>query len=271
MITGTLTFNAPPNLAYAGEIDMNKQLILTLVGAIGIVLALVLGSSVSAQQIVSVDPGDAWLDASEGYQEKVTWRVASHGGAASPRGVFVNLDNSQELAVVDRILEFSGNRGEVTETVQISAQQVHQWHAQGVRRVGYRRVFAGAAGSLSNHILFDLDASGRLAQVQASPEQQTVSGKSRQMMLAWNLNSDLGSISAHSESGQFMVGDRVVYEVLEPLSAEGDSRLNETVTLPPGLINELVANGIYQVRYTRTFVDDKDTRRSASVNIRLTQ
>lgn len=250
---------------------MNKQLILTILGALAIVIAAVLGSSVNAQQIVTVDPGDGWLNASEGYQEKVTWRVASKGGAASPRGVFVNLDNNKELAVVDRILEFSGDRGEVTEVVQISPEQARSWHAKGVRRVGYRRVFAGAAGSLSNHILFDLDASGRLAQVEASPPSQTVSGKSRQMMLAWNLNGDIGSINAVSESGQFLVGDRVVYEVVQPLVAEGQSTLKETVTLPPGLVNDLVASGIYKLRYTRTFVDDKDTRRSASVEIRLTQ
>ena len=250
---------------------MNKQLILTLLGAIAIVIAAVMGSSVNAQQIVTVDPGDGWLNANEGYRETVTWRVASKGGAASPRGVFVNLDNNKELAVVDQILEFSGDRGEVTEVVQISPEQARSWHAKGVRRVGYRRVFAGAAGSLSNHILFDLDASGRLAQVEASPSSQTVSGKSRQMMLAWNLDGDIGSVNAISESGQFLVGDRVVYEVARPLVAEGKSTLKETVELPPGLVNELVASGIYQVRDTRTFVDDKDTRRSASVDIRLTQ
>lgn len=237
---------------------------------LGLAALLTAGSAV-AQQIVTVDPGDAWLNASEGYREQITWRVASRGGAASPRGVFVNLDNNKELAVVDRILEFSGDKGEVSEVVQISAEQARKWHREGVRRVGYRRVFAGAAGSLSNNILFDLDASGRLAQVQASPAQQTVSSKSRQMMTAWNLDSDLGSITAFSESGQFMVGDRVVYEVAKPLEASAGETLRETVTLPPGLVNELIANGIYKVRYTRTFIDDKDTRRSASVEINLTE
>ncbi|MCQ3829128.1 hypothetical protein HXX02_06700 [Microbulbifer elongatus] len=250
---------------------MNKQLLLSILGIGAITLSLVFGARVTAQQIVTVDPGDAWLNASEGYQEKVTWRVASKGGAASPRGVFVNLDNNQELAVVDQILEFSGDRGEVTEVVQISPVQARSWHAKGVRRVGYRRVFAGAAGSLSNHILFDLDASGRLAQVQASPPSQTVSGKSRKLMMAWNLDSDLGEISASSVSGQFMVGDRVIYEVSEPLTAEAGKPLRETVELPQGLVSTLIAQGIYEVRYTRTFVDNKDTRRSASVQVRLTE
>ncbi|MCK7596566.1 hypothetical protein M0G74_04680 [Microbulbifer sp. CAU 1566] len=244
---------------------------LSTVGATLCLAALIHSSELTAQQIVTVDPGDAWLNASDGYQEKVTWRVASKGGAASPRGVFVNLDNNQELAVVDQILEFSGDRGEVTEVVQISASQARSWHAKGVRRVGYRRVFAGAAGSLSNHILFDLNASGRLAQVEASPPNQTVSSKSRSMMMAWNLGSDLGDIRAYSASGQFLVGDRVVYEVAEPLIAQAGKPMRETVELPPGLVSELVAQGIYQLRYTRTFVDDKDTRRSASVDVRLTQ
>lgn len=232
---------------------------------------LVTAGSAAAQQIVTVDPGDAWLNASEGYREQITWRVASRGGAASPRGVFVNLDNNRELAAVDKILEFSGDRGEVTEVLRISPEQVRQWHRQGVRRVGYRRIFAGAAGSISNHILFDLDSSGRLAQVEANPPQQTLTGKSRQMMMSWNLDGDLGSISAYSVSGQFLVGDRVVYEVPEPIIAKAGQPMRETVKLPEGLVSELVANGIYKVRYTRTFVDNKDTRRSASVEVNLTE
>ncbi|WP_105102305.1 hypothetical protein [Microbulbifer pacificus] len=249
-----------------------KKNILTALGVAAIGLATQTTSMHAlAQQIVTVDPGDAWLDASEGYRQTVTWRVASRGGAASPRGVFVNLDNNQELAVVDQILEFNGDRGEVTEVVQISPVQARSWHTKGVRRVGYRRVFAGAAGSLSNHILFDLDAGGRLAQVEASPPVQTASGKSRQLMMAWNLDSDIGEINAYSVSGQFVVGDRVVYEVVQPMTAEVGKPLKETVELPPGLVDDLIAQGIYEVRYTRTFVDNKDTRRSASVLVRLTQ
>lgn len=250
---------------------MKKNVLSTLrIAAIGLATLAVSFNS-QAQQIVTVDPGDAWLDASEGYRQTVTWRVASRGGAASPRGVFVNLDNNQELAVVDQILEFSGDRGEISEVVQISPVQARSWHAKGVRRVGYRRVFAGAAGSLSNHILFDLDAGGRLVQVEASPPVQTASGKSRQLMMAWNLDSDVGEISAYSVVGQFVVGDRVVYEVSQPVMAEVGKPLKETVELPPGLVDELLSQGIYELRYTRTFVDDKDTRRSASVLVRLTQ
>ncbi|GAB2512410.1 hypothetical protein [Microbulbifer agarilyticus] len=248
---------------------MNKQLLLTILGIAAIAWALVFNAKVTAQQIVTVDPGDAWLNASEGYQEKVTWRIASKGGAASPRGVFVNLDNNEELAVVDQILEFNGDSGQLTEIVQISPVQARSWHQKGVRRVGYRREFAGPAGSLSNHILFDLDSSGRLAQVEASPPSQTVSGKSRQMMMAWNLDSDLGDISATSTSGQFLVGDTVIYEVSEPVTAQAGKPLRETVELPPGLVRSLLAQGIDEVRYTRTFVDEKDTRRSASVVVSL--
>ncbi|WGL15728.1 hypothetical protein PVT68_13230 [Microbulbifer bruguierae] len=242
--------------------------------SLGTILALLTitgAGNALAQQIVTVDPGDAWLSASDDYSEQVTWRVASKGGAASPRGVFVNLDNNQELAVVDQILEFSGDRGVLTEVVQISATQARSWHAKGVRRVGYRRVFAGVAGSLSNHILFDLNASGRLAQVEVSPSVQTVSGQSRKLMMAWNLGSDLGAVRAYSVSGQFIAGDRVIYEVAQSLTAQAGETRKETVELPPGLVHELLAQGIDQVRYTRTFVDNKDTRRSASVDIRLTR
>lgn len=233
--------------------------------------ALLCACNAGAQQIVSVDPGEVWLNASDGYQEQVTWRVASRGGAVSPRGVFVNLDNNRELAVVDRVLEFSGDRGATTEVVRVSATQAHSWYAKGVRRLGYRRAFTGPAGSLANHILFDLGASGRLTRVAASPAQQTVSSQSREMMLAWDLDSDLGDIAAYSAGGQFVAGDRVVYEVAQPLTAQAGETLNEIIALPPGLVSSLMANGIYQLRYTRTFVDDKDTRRSASVDIRLTQ
>jgi hypothetical protein len=237
-----------------------------------LLLAATLGAvPATAQQLVSVDPGDAWLDADDGYRDSVTWRVASKGGASSEKGVFVDLDNNRVLGSVDLPLKFSGDNASVDERLVISAAQARQWFREGVRRLGYRRTFSGAAGSLANRVVFDLEASGRLAQVSATPAQQTLSNQSQKLMLAWRLDSELGEVNAHSSGGQFLLGDEVIYEVTRPLNSGSGTSINELVELPPGLVQELMDNGIYQLRYSRTFVDDKDTRRSASVALNLAQ
>lgn len=221
------------------------------------------------QMIISVDPGGALVDADSGYRGTITWRVASAGGAISEKGVFVDLANNRVLETIEKPLRFSGDVSTIDEQLAVSASQVRRWYLQGVRQLGYRRSFSGAAGTLANRVVFDLAASGRLSRVTTTPAQQTLSGQSRRLMLTWNLDSDLGEVSVRSEGGQFLLGDRVVYEVVRPLVSESGSSVTESVELPPGLVQELLESGVSELRYNRIFVDENNTQRSASVALNL--
>ncbi|WP_073276383.1 hypothetical protein [Microbulbifer donghaiensis] len=234
-------------------------------------LALLLGiQAASAQQLVTVSPGQIRVDGERGVRQTLTWRVASRGGAGSVRAEFVNLDNNRVLETRAVPLEVSGNSGTVSEQLTISTAQARRWYGAGVRRLGYRRTFSGAAGSLSNRVAIDLRFSARLASLNASPAQQTLTGNSRQMMLKWDFRSSgLGEVRAVSDSGYFLRGDQVVYTVEQSLISDGQQRITEVVQLPPGLVARLLADGIEQLQYSRTFTDEKKRQRSASVTVNL--
>ncbi|WP_193162695.1 hypothetical protein [Microbulbifer hainanensis] len=236
-----------------------------------LIAVLCLLPAATAQQIVSVDPGVIWLQSDASVNRSITWRLASRGGANSSHGEFVNLGNNQVLARVDRPLGITADSGTVSEQLRLSAAQAHKWYAAGVRRLGYRRTFSGDAGTLSNRVVIDLRGSGRLIALSASPDQQTLTPNSQRMMVVWTLSSDIGEVNAGSVSGLFTVGDRVIYSIEEPLYNSGAMTVREVVELPPGLVADLLASGIDRVRYSRTFIDDKDSRRSASVMVNLSR
>lgn len=233
---------------------------------------LLLGAAVAvtdSPQLLTVNPGTALLDPERGLRATVTWRIASPGGARSPRGEFINLDNNRVLAQVDESLVLGADRGRLPETVQLSPRQAQAWYEDGVRRLGYRRTFSGPAGSLSNTVVVDLAASGRLVELRAMPARQSLTEGSREMMLQWQLRGDIGGVRASSASGYFTVADRVVYSSGEPLFTDGSELVTETVRIPPWLVADLLDGGIDQVEYHRTFLDSRGGRRSAAVTIDL--
>lgn len=237
-------------------------------------LVLLLGIQLaSAQQLVTVNPGNIRLDGEKGLSQTLTWRIASRGGASSLQAEFVNLDNNRVLETKTAPLKVSENVGTVSEQLTIPAAQARRWYVAGVRRLGYRRTFSGAAGSLSNRVAIELHFSAQLAALSASPARQTLTENSGQMMLKWDFQGrGLGDVRAVSDSGYFLHGDQVVYTVKQPLTIDGQQgqrRVTEVVQLPPGLVTRLLADGVEQLRYSRTFVDDKNRQRSASVTVNL--
>ena len=225
---------------------------------------------VPAQQLLSVDPGDTRFDSGVDLRETITWRISSEGGARSERGEFVNLDNNRVLEKVELPLILFADRGALSEPLRLSADKAEQWYRQGVRRLGYRRTFTGAAGTLSNRVVIDLRRSGRLAAVSAIPPKQTLTPSSRQMMLLWQLRaSNFGEVNAGSASGFFLYDGCVVYATEQLLFNNGHSQVRETVALPPGLVADLLGSGIRELSYRRTFIDDGDRQRSAEVTVEL--
>ena len=95
----------------------------------------------------------------------VTWQVTFEPGdtigAGSPGGTFVNAASGAPLGLgVPTVL---GNRSGggtqlYPETVSISGATLAAWQRQGVRRVGYRRVFVspGGGGAVTGQIIIDL-------------------------------------------------------------------------------------------------------------------
>ncbi|WP_237057339.1 hypothetical protein [Microbulbifer sediminum] len=240
--------------------------------ALSLLMAGVLSATLclaNTPQLLTVAPDRALVDSKQGLGVTLTWRVASAGGARSPYGEFVDLDRNRVLQKVERPLAFGADMARLTEKVRLSPQQLQTWHRQGVRRLGYRRRFAGPADSLSNFLLIDLAASGQLVDLEALPARQTVSVDSREIMVRWQLQGDIGGVLAGSDSGYFMVGDRVIHSTGEPLLSEGNDILTERVRLPHWLVKDLLDGGIEHIRYRRTFVDSMNGRRSASVAIDL--
>ncbi|SDK55116.1 hypothetical protein [Microbulbifer yueqingensis] len=233
---------------------------------------LLLGAAVAltdSPQLLTVNPGEALLDSKRGLHETLTWRLASPGGATSSHGEFVNLDNNRVLARVDKSLAMGADRGRLSESVRLSPRQAEAWYSEGVRRLGYRRTFSGPAGSLSNTVVIDLGASGRLVDLQAIPGRQSLTEDSREMMVQWQLRGDIGGVRASSETGYFTVADRVVYTTGEPLFTDGSGLLTERVRIPPWLVADLLDGGIDQLEYHRTFTDSRGGRRSATVTLDL--
>ncbi|SEA12769.1 hypothetical protein [Microbulbifer marinus] len=237
----------------------------------GLLLVLLCGLQAAiAQQLVTVNPGEIRVDGDKGVRQTVTWRIASRGGASSAQAEFVNLDNNRVLEAMAAPLGTSDSVGTVSEQLRISPAQARRWYSAGVRRLGYRRTFSGAGGSISNRVVIQLQFSGRLAGLSASPAQQTLTENSGQMMLKWDFRgAGLGELNAVSTNGYFLDGDRVVYTVEQRLVTDGQRRITEVVQLPPGLVKGLLAEGVEQLRYSRTFIDSKDRQRSASVIVNL--
>ncbi|WP_323846461.1 hypothetical protein [Microbulbifer magnicolonia] len=236
-----------------------------------LLFTLLWGTAVaSAQQLVTVNPGNLRMAGDSDLRQTLTWRIASRGGASSVRGEFVNLDNNRVLATVEAPLGISTSTGTVREQLHLSSKQARRWYSDGVRQLGYRRTFGGAAGTLSNRVVIDLRFSARLAGLSVSPPRQTLTPGSRQMMLSWDLRgSGLGALEATSAGGDFLHGDRVVYATGQRLSSDGQSRITEVVEIPPGLVAKLLDSGVEQLRYSRTFTDTQKRRRSASVTVNL--
>ncbi|UHQ53640.1 MULTISPECIES: hypothetical protein [unclassified Microbulbifer] len=228
-----------------------------------------LASHANTPQLLTVAPDTALVDAQRGLRVSLTWRVASAGGARSSHGEFVDLDRNRVLQKVERPLAFGADMARLNEEVRLAPGQLRAWYGEGVRRLGYRRSFAGPAGSLSNFLLIDLPASGRLVALDAQPARQTLSGDSREMMVRWQLHGDIGGVRAESESGYFMVGDRVVYATGEPLFSDGGDTATERVPVPRWLVEDLLDGGIERIRYQRTFIDSRNGRRSAAVIVDL--
>lgn len=232
-------------------------------------LSATLPAAAAAEQIMSVDPAYTWLDASSGLRDTVTWRIASPGGVKSAAAEFVNLDNNRVLGTIHRPLVLSADAGSLSEELKLDPAKAHRWYSAGVRRLGYRRTFRGAAGTVTNQVVIDLRGSGRLAGLSAAPAEQTLTVNSRQMMLEWTFSTDIGEVNANSASGLFLIGDRVIYANGEPLLNSGREHIREVVAVPPGLVRDLLDSGVHKIRYSRTFIDDKNERRSASVTLKL--